>query len=90
MDAFNYNQWGLGKATVYEIDRNLTINEQQSYFRVRCKLQTKELVLKNDYKAQFKKGMTCTARLVLTERSLWHLLFDKVDDWFNPKIVDSV
>lgn len=87
MDAFNYNQWGLGKATVYEIDRNLTIKEQQSYFIVRCKLQTNELILKNGYKAQLKKGMTCTARLTLTERSLWNLLFDKVDDWFNPKII---
>lgn len=89
MDAFNYNQWGFGKAIVHEIDRNITINEQQSFFRIRCKLETNELILKNGYKARLKKGMTCTARLTLTERSLWNLLFDKVDDWFNPKIIDE-
>lgn len=88
MDAFNYNQWGLGKATVYEIDRNLTIDKQQNYFKVRCKLETNELTLKNGFKAKIKKGMTCTARLTLAERSLWNLLFDKVDDWFNPKLIE--
>jgi HlyD family secretion protein len=33
--------------------------------------------------------MTCTARLTLTERSLWNLLFDKVDDWFNPQLMNE-
>ena len=29
--------------------------------------------------------VTLTARFLITRRTLWQLLFDKVDDWFNPK-----
>ncbi|MCB9425599.1 MAG: hypothetical protein H6584_01020 [Flavobacteriales bacterium] len=85
VDAFNYNQWGLGKAVVVDIDRNLTLNEQQAFFRVKCKLLKSDFSLKNGYQAKIKKGMTLTARFMVVERSLWDLLFDKVDDWFNPK-----
>ncbi|GHT22645.1 hypothetical protein AGMMS4957_13110 [Bacteroidia bacterium] len=45
------------------------------------------LQLKNGYKGNLKKGMTLTGRFYLTDRSLWQLLFDKVDNWVNPKIV---
>lgn len=85
-DAFNYNQWGLGKAVVKEIDRNLTILENNTFFKVKCKLETKELNLKNGYKVKIKKGMTLTAQFQIIERSLWDLLYDKVDNWFNPKL----
>lgn len=86
IDAFNYNQWGLAKAKVIEVEKNLTITEKQMFFKVRCRLLTTSLKLKNGYTVKLKKGMTLTARFSLVERSLWNLLFDKVDDWFNPKI----
>lgn len=85
-DAFNYNQWGLGKAIVSEIDKNLTVLEKDIFFKVKCKLLTKKLQLKNGYKVQIKKGMTLTARFKIIKRSLWDLLYDKVDNWLNPKI----
>jgi HlyD family secretion protein len=28
--------------------------------------------------------MTLRARFIVAERSLWQLLYDKVDDWMNP------
>ena len=42
------------------------------------------LQLKNGYKGNINKGMTLTTRFHLTDRTLWQLLFDRVDDWFNP------
>lgn len=39
---------------------------------------------KNGYKGYLKKGMTLQARFIITERTLWQLLYDKVDDWINP------
>jgi len=42
--------------------------------------------LKNGYEGKLKKGVTLQARFVVTERSLWQLLYDKVDDWVNPNI----
>lgn len=89
IDAFNYNQWGLLEGKVIEIDKNITINEQQTFFKVKCKLNSKTLTLKSGYKTQVTKGMTLTTRYIITRRSLFDLLFDKVDDWLNPKIINN-
>ncbi len=89
IDAFNYNQWGLLEGKVIEIDNNITIQENQAFFKVRCLLNTKEMKLKSGYKTKVSKGMTLTTRYIIARRSLFDLLFDKVDDWLNPKIVGS-
>jgi len=86
LDAFNYNQWGLLTGKVIDIDKNITLQENQAYFKVRCALDSKELKLKSGYKTQVSKGMTLTTRYTITRRSLFDLLFDKVDDWLNPKV----
>ncbi len=90
IDAFNYNQWGLLEGKVIEIDNNITIQENQAFFKVRCQLNTKEMKLKSGYKTNVSKGMTLTTRYIIAHRSLFDLLFDKVDDWLNPKIVCSL
>jgi HlyD family secretion protein len=56
-------------------------------FRVRCQLNTPCLQLKNGYQGCIQKGMSLTGRFQLTRRSLWQLMFDKIDDWMNPKII---
>jgi len=88
IDAFNYNQWGLLSGKVVEIDKNITLKENQAYFRVKCLLDTKTLTLKSGYKTNVTKGMTLTTRYIITRRSLFDLLFDKVDDWLNPKLIN--
>ena len=84
-DAFNYNQWGLAEGNVYQINNNITFQDKNAFFVVRCKLNNKTLQLKSGYKATIGKGMTLTTRYIITRRSLFELLFDKVDDWLNPK-----
>ena len=86
IDAFNYNQWGLLEGKVIDIDHNITIQGEQAFFKVRSVLNTTELQLKSGYKTKVSKGMTLTTRYILTRRSLFDLLFDKMDDWLNPKI----
>lgn len=88
IDTYNYNQWGLLEGKVSEIDQNIKINEQtgEAFFRVLCQMDKNYLQLKNGYKGQVDKGMTFTARFYLIDRTLWQLLFDRVDDWFNPKL----
>lgn len=86
LDAFNYNQWGLLEGKVIDVDKNITLQENQTFFKVRCALKSKELKLKSGYKTQVSKGMTLTTRYIITRRSLFDLLFDKVDDWLNPKL----
>jgi membrane fusion protein, peptide pheromone/bacteriocin exporter len=89
IDAFNYNQWGLLQGKVIDIDHNITVQENQAYFKVRCSLNTKSMQLKSGYKTQVSKGMTLTTRYTITRRSLFDLLFDKVDDWLNPKLISN-
>ena len=85
LDAFNYNQWGLLKGKVIDIDHNITMQGEQAFFKVRCSLDSQALQLKSGYKANISKGMTLTTRYIITRRSLFDLLFDKIDDWLNPK-----
>ncbi len=85
-DAFNYNQWGVGHAIVYDIDKNVTIQEDRTFFIVRCRMKDTSLSLKNGYTVNIRKGMTLNGRFLVTKRTLWQLLFDKIDDWFNPKL----
>jgi HlyD family secretion protein len=40
IDAFNYNQWGLLEGKVIDIDRNITIQGEQAFFKVRCALNS--------------------------------------------------
>lgn len=87
LDAFDYRQWGLLTGRVTEIISDVVNVEGQPFFRVRCSMDRDYLELKNGYRGSLKKGMTLTARFMLTERSLSQLLFDKVDDWMNPKIM---
>jgi HlyD family secretion protein len=86
-DAFNYRDWGMIQGCVEEVLQDVVLIEQQPMFRVRCKLDAKKLQLKNGYQGTVKKGLTFTARFHLNRRSLWQLLFDKVDNWLNPKLL---
>ena len=89
LDAFNYNQWGLLTGKVIDIDKNITLHEFLAFFKVRCALDAKELKLKSGYKAQVSKGMTLTTRYIITRCCLFDLLFDKVDDGWNPKQIKN-
>jgi multidrug resistance efflux pump len=85
VDAFNFNEWGMLQGDIIDISDDMIIdNGSVAYFRVRCKPEKTFLSLKNGYKAEIKKGMSLSTRIVVIRRSLFHLLFDKADKWFNP------
>lgn len=88
IDTYNYNQWGLLEGKVQEIDQNIKVNQQtgEAFFRVLGKMDHHYLQLKSGYKGNIGKGMSFTARFHLIDRTFWQLLFDRVDDWFNPKL----
>ncbi|MDN3675517.1 HlyD family efflux transporter periplasmic adaptor subunit [Flavobacterium branchiarum] len=89
LDAFNYNQWGLLEGKVIDIDRNITMQGEQAFFKVRCALNSTAMQLQSGYKTNVSKGMTLTTRYIITRRSLFDLLFDKIDDWLNPKQLEN-
>lgn len=84
IDAFNYNQWGKATGRISEISKDIVLVENQPVFRVECRLNEEYLTLKNGVKGSLKKGMTLNANFRLSERTLFDLLYDNVDDWLNP------
>ena len=84
VSAFNYNQWGLANGKIQEIGNDIQMINNTPMFKVLCSLDQNFLQLKNGFKGQLKKGMFVNARFELTERTLFDLLHDKMDDWLNP------
>lgn len=85
VDAFNYNEWGMLQGEIIDISDDMIVeNGSTAYFRIKCKPVHTYLSLKNGYKADIKKGMSLNARIVVIQRSIYNLLFDKADKWFNP------
>jgi HlyD family secretion protein len=64
-------------------------NGTAAFFRVECLPEKTWMSLRNGIRADLKKGMNFNARIILTRRSLFNLLFDKVDKWMNPNRNDK-
>ncbi len=86
IDAYNYNQWGLASGNIIDISNEVYIINNQPYFKVKCSLNERYLKLRNGFKGYLKKGLTTTARFQITERTIAQQLFDKADNWLNPKL----
>ena len=85
VDAFNYNEWGMLQGDIIDISDDMIVeNGSMAYFRIKCKPDQTFLSLRNGHKAYIKKGMSLNTRIVVIRRSLYNLLFDKTDKWFNP------
>lgn len=84
VDAFDYNYFGILTGKVIAIENDFSIMDNKPAFKVQCRFDNQQLFLKNGFKGHLKKGLSFQARFIVTERTLWQLLFDKVDDWFNP------
>lgn len=90
VDTYDYNQWGLLDAEVLDIAEDVVLMNGQYSYLVRCQLMADYLEMKNGVKGSLKKGMSITGRFILTQRSLFQLLFDNIDDWLNPRILPEV
>ena len=85
VDAFNYTEWGILTGNIIDISDDIIVEDgETAFFRIRCKPDQTFLSLKNGHKAYVKKGMSLNTRIIVIRRSLFNLLFDKADKWFNP------
>nr|WP_297912376.1 HlyD family secretion protein [uncultured Allomuricauda sp.] len=89
VDSYNSNQWGFATGKIIDIGKDIITSNDAFSFKVKCSIDQNTLRLKNGVKGNLKKGMTLTSRFFLTKRSLWQILFDKTEDWFNPYISDQ-
>lgn len=84
LDAFDPNDWGILPGTVIDVSRDFLPHGEGAAFRVRIGLSRTWMTSPEGRRAPLKKGMTLTARFPIAERSLWQLLWDRIDDWLNP------
>ncbi len=84
VDAYDYNYWGTLKGKVISISEDVFTDKGMPYFRVLCSIDKTIMKMRNGTEGALKKGMTVNARFIVTRRSLYHLLFDNVNDWLNP------
>lgn len=86
VESFNYNEWGTIPGKVKDISSDfLTDSQGNSFYKVKCSMERDYLTLrKSGKKGVLKKGMTVSAHFMITERSLFDLLYQKIDDWANP------
>ena len=89
IDAFDYKYFGILKGRILSIDNDFTPIDNKPMFKVRCSLEKERLDLQNGFAGALKKGMTMQARFLITRRSLWQLMFDKIDDWLNPSAPEN-
>lgn len=91
VESFNYNEWGTLPGKVKEISSDfLTDSQGNSYYKIKCEMERDYLKLKNGRIGRLKKGMTVSAHFMVTRRSLFDLLYQKIDDWANPRQYESV
>jgi HlyD family secretion protein len=84
--SFNYNEWGTIDGRVTDISSDFITDPtgQNTFYRVKCGMEKNYLVRKNGVKGVLKKGMSVSAHFMITRRSLFDLLYQKMDDWINP------
>lgn len=85
MDAFPHTDWGFVTGNIISIAEDVTLEYGTPLYRVVCSIDQDYLRLKNGFVGTLNKGMTFQARFIVQRRSLYQLLFDKVDDWLNPE-----
>jgi multidrug resistance efflux pump len=89
--SFNYNEWGIisGKVTEISSDFMTDASGSNAFYKVKCNLEKNYLIRKNGIKGVLKKGMEISAHFMITRRSLFDLLYQKMDDWINPAQYDN-
>lgn len=86
VETFNYNEWGTIGGQVLEVSSDFFTDTSSggTYYKVKCSMDKDFLIRKNGVTGKLKKGMNVTCHFVITRRSLFDLLYQKIDDWANP------
>lgn len=84
--SFNYNEWGTIEGRVMDISSDFFADNTSgnAYYKVKCGLKTDFLLHRKGLRGNLKKGMSVSAHFMVARRSLFDLLYQKMDDWMNP------
>lgn len=84
IDAFDYRHWGMAPGRVVAISADYAEVEGRPMFRVRCAIESPQLVHPNGARGAIRKGMTLRARFTVARRSVLQLLHDDASRWLDP------
>ncbi len=76
IDAFRHSQSSLLQGKVFDISDDVIVENQASYFKVKCQLDKAYL-----HAGNIKKGMTFVAGFTVAKRRLYQLLLDRSRGW---------
>jgi hypothetical protein len=84
--SFNYNEWGTIDGLVVDISSDFFTDNVtgSAYYKVKCTMEKDFLMHKRGMRGILKKGMTVFAHFIVARRSLFDLIYRKVDDCINP------
>jgi len=85
VEAFDYNQWGKLNGMISDISSDFVLLNETPFYKVKCHIKKPFLTLRNGKKGILKKGMTVQTRFLVNRRSLFQLIYEKMDDWANPQ-----
>lgn len=85
IDAYDHHEWGFVNGVIEHISESAYNINQQSLFKVECSLEKDNMTLSNGYIGYLKKGMSLEGHFKITDRSIWNLLQDEVEDWLDPR-----
>jgi multidrug resistance efflux pump len=88
IDTYAYTQWGTLEGIVTGITGDLlhdTSNERSPAYKVLVKPAANSITLSNGLRGELKKGLTLSARFVVSRRSLLQLLYEDASAWLDPK-----
>ena len=86
--SFNYNEWGAINGHVMDISSDFFADHASggAYYKVKCSMEQDFLMHKRGMRGNLKKGMTVSAHFMIARRSLFDLIYQKMDDWINPSL----
>ena len=83
IDAFDHNRWGAASGQIVRINQDVSNINNLPMFKVLCSINETSLFLNKTINGSLQKGMTLTALFLIDNRSLFDLLFDELEDWFD-------
>ena len=87
IDAYPYTIWGLLPGQVMRISADyVQESERNGAFQVIVHPDRDYLQTREGLTGSLKKGMTASARFFVARRSLWELVYESMDNLFNPAL----
>jgi len=85
-DGMGFRHYTNLETVVDHIDKDVVMMNGLPVYRIRCTLDSPQIMYSDGNLDPVKKGMTFTASFILFRHSLANLMIDKMNGWANPAI----